>query len=79
MKKVIFGGFCMLSALFGIFIILYLACVNPLNELTITYLEKGFLDLIEMKGYLPAFYVFCCLGLSGLLIGVWGVFENDSK
>ncbi len=56
MKKVVFGGFCMLTAILGIF--------------TTLYTETSF----------ESFFVFfCCLGACGLLIGVWGVFENDNK
>lgn len=75
MKKIIFGGICMLSGLLGIFITIY-AASYPLAVLGSTE-RKDLLDFLYEKGLYTIFFMFCCLGIIGLLFGVWGVFEND--
>lgn len=78
MKKVIFGGFCMLSGLIGVFITLYTAYLAPTESLVVT-IRRNFIGFIKVAGLMEVFVWFCLLTIIGLLFGLWGVFENDSK
>lgn len=75
MKKIIFGGICMLSGLLGIFITIYTASY-PLAVHGSTE-RKDLLAFLYEKGLYTPFFLFCFLGVIGFFIGVWGVFEND--
>lgn len=76
MKKVIFGGFCMLASLIGIFITFYIACLYP-NSLIVNAIRKDFIGFLNLTGIITPFIMFCCLGAIGLLVGFWGLFEKD--
>lgn len=65
MKKVIFGGFCMLTGILGLIFI-----SNANNVLPV---------LLELMSLTTTFILFSCLLLSGLFVGIWGLFNDDIK
>jgi len=67
----------MLSGLLGIFITIYTSSY-PLAVLGSTN-RKDLLTFLNENGLYTPFFLFSWLGAIGLLIGVWGVFENDHK
>ena len=75
MKKIIFSGFCLLSSVLGIILMLFLALqlheqygyINGQSSLSL------YLDILNL---MPIFRVFCFLGVIGFFIGLWGLFEK---
>jgi len=78
MKKIIFGGFCMLT--FAISMMAMLLSAVKLNETYGAINGKSSIPTyLNVLNFTPAFYFICILGLFGFVIGVWGVFEKRSK
>ena len=78
MKKIIFAGFCLLTSVIGVIPMLFLAVqlheqygyINGQSSLSL------YLNLLNL---MPVFTVLCFLGIIGFIIGLWGLFEKNTK
>ena len=72
MKKVIFGGFMLLSGMLGAAILMSGAMAQDwyINE------AHSFSWNLHVYGLMPVLYVFICIGVVGLIIACWGLFDK---
>ena len=73
MKKLIFGGFMMLSGILGTGILI---AGTMANDMMING-QWSFLWNLSRFGLIPALVIFIVIGVVGLLLGLWGVFEKN--
>ena len=73
MKKLIFGGFMMLSGILGTGILI---AGTMANDMMING-QWSFLWNLSRFGLIPALVIFIVIGVVGLLLGIWGVFEKN--
>lgn len=78
MKKIIFAGFCMLTSVIGIVSMFFVAIQLEKQYGTIN--GQSSLSLyLNLLNLIPAFTLFCILGIIGFFIGLWGTFEKNTK
>ena len=73
MKKVILGGLMMLSGILATAILIAAA----MSQDWIINGERSLTWNLSQYGLMPVLYIFIVLGIVGLLIGCWGIFEKD--
>ena len=75
MKKVVLGGFLLLSGILGTAILMAgtMAQLLYLNE------NLSFLWSLSLYGLMPALYIFIALAAAGLIIACWGLFDRRDK
>ena len=74
MKKIIFGGFMMLSGILGIAILMAGAMTQTMyinDTLSIFW-------TLSIYGLMPTFYVFTVIAIIGLTFGCWGLFDKKN-
>jgi hypothetical protein len=78
MKKIIFSGFCMLTSVFGLITMFIISAYFERSFGSINGNSSIFTYLNYFK-ITPFFIFFCILGIISLLIGLWGILENENK
>ena len=75
MKKIVLGGFLLLSGILGSAILM----AGTMSQLLYLDNELSFLWSLSVYGLTPVLYIFVILGAAGLLIGCWGLFDKKGK
>jgi hypothetical protein len=78
MKKIIFSGFCMLTSISGIITMILVAIKLSETYGTING-QSSLPTYLDLYAITPLFYLFCLLGILAFFIGLWGIFEKDTK
>lgn len=72
MKKIILGSMMLLTGLLSVAVLL---AGTMANEWTVNGQLSSFW-IMSQYGLMPAFYVFVGVAIVGLVIAVWGLFEQ---
>lgn len=75
MKKVILGSFIFLA---GILSAAFILAGSLANDLMING-QHSSIWIISQYGLLPALAVFLCMAIAGLVLAIWGLFNQDDK
>jgi uncharacterized membrane protein len=78
MRKVIFSGICMFISAIGIIAMIFVS-LNANKVYGSLNGSASMIDYLNWYGMTPVFWVFCLLGILGLCIGLWGVFEEGNS
>lgn len=75
MKKVILGSFIFLA---GILSPAFILAGSLANDLMING-QHSSIWIISQYGLMPALAVFLCMAIAGLVLAIWGLFNQDDK
>lgn len=78
MKRIIFSAVCMLISMSGI-ISMFCIALSLHHSLGSINGSTSFFTYLNWLNITPFFLIFCMIGISGFLIGVWEVFKKEIK
>ena len=78
MKKIILGGFMMLSGILSAAVLLAGTMAQASSASDALGLPPFALRRLDTYDILPAFYMFIVIAVIGLVIGCWGLFDEKN-
>ncbi len=76
MKRVVFGGFCMVTSVIGI-LAMILVMLNGSKLLGSINGSSNMFTYLNWFGITYLYIAFLLLGIIGFIVGLWGVFDKQ--